>query len=54
MIVIISDRWITDPKGLDTSSKLDSRRNSKTFFRLPNMFRRYNRHRQCYEVYNRR
>ena len=38
IIIII---FIVDPKGLRCSNKIDSLRNSRTFFNLPNMFRRY-------------
>ena len=38
IIIII---FIVDPKGLGCSNKIDSLRNSRTFFNLPNMFRRY-------------
>lgn len=33
--------YIIDPKGLGNSNKIDSLRNSRTFFNVPNMFRRY-------------
>ena len=38
IIIII---FIVDPKGLHCGNKIDSLRNSRTFFNLPNMFRRY-------------
>ena len=38
IIIII---FIVDLKGLCCSNKIDSLRNSRTFFNLPNMFRRY-------------
>lgn len=40
-ICIIIIIFIVDPKGLSCSNKMDSLRNSRTFFNLPNMFRRY-------------
>ena len=35
-------------------NNIDSRINITTFFNLPDMFRRYIRHRQCYIFWNRR
>jgi len=45
---------VIDPKGLDSSNNIDSRINITTFFNLPDMFRRYTRHLQCYIFWNRR
>ena len=42
------------PKGLDSSNNIDNRMKITTFFNLPDMFRRYLRHLQCYIFRNRR
>ena len=41
------------PKGLDSSNNIDNRMKITSFFNLPDMFRRYLRHLQCYIFWNR-
>ena len=40
-LIIIPVIYIIDPKGLGSGNKIDSLRNSRTFFNLPNVFRPY-------------